>query len=349
MKKVMFTAFAVWLCLTANVMAQVPNYVPTNGLVGWWPFNGNANDESGNGNNGTVNGATLTADRFGNSSKAYNFDGINDDISVQGLQNININSKISISAWINTNQISTSKNIVSKYGGFNDAFSLDIESTTVKFNVSPGSANWNTCFNNNINLTTNSWHHIVSTYDFANNVFKIYFNGLNVGSINAPFQLGNANNIPVLFGHCYDPNNILSSQRFNGKIDDVGIWNRALTEQEILDLYNGNICYENITVTDTLLINTGITGYNPITYMNTLKIWPNPTNDHITIDAGDLATMNGYSIKIENAQGQQVFQNVVNQQQFYIDITTWGGNGLYFVRIINPQGNTVDIKKIIIQ
>ncbi len=344
----MFTAFALWLCLNANVMAQVPSYVPTNGLVGWWPFNGNANDESGNGNNGTVNGATLTADRFGMLNKAYNFDGINDDISVQGLQNINFNSKISISAWINTNQISTSKNVVSKYGGL-DAFSLDIESTTLKFNVSPGSTNWNTCFNNNINLTTTSWHHIVSTYDFANNVFKIYFNGLNVGSINAPFQLGNANNIPVLFGHCYDPNNIVSSQRFNGKIDDIGIWNRALTEQEILDLYNGNICYENVTVTDTLLINTGITGYNPITYMNTLKIWPNPTNDQITIDAGDLTAMNGYSIRIENAQGQQVFQNVVNQQQFYIDITTWGGNGLYFVQIIDPQGNTVDVKKIIIQ
>ena len=40
--------------------AQVPSYVPSNGLVGWWPFNGNANDESGNGNNGVVNGATLT-------------------------------------------------------------------------------------------------------------------------------------------------------------------------------------------------------------------------------------------------------------------------------------------------
>jgi hypothetical protein len=39
----------------------------------------------------------------------------------------------------------------------------------------------------------------------------------------------------------------------------------------------------------------------------------------------------------------------VNQQQFYIDITTWGGNGLYFVRIIDPQGNTVDIKKIVLQ
>ena len=76
----MFTAFAVGLCMTANVMAQVPSYVPTNGLVGYWPFNGNANDESGNGNNGTVNGATLTTDRFGVANKAYNFDGIDDFI-----------------------------------------------------------------------------------------------------------------------------------------------------------------------------------------------------------------------------------------------------------------------------
>ena len=47
----MLTAFAVGLCMTANLMAQVPSYVPSNGLVGWWQFNGNANDESGNGNN----------------------------------------------------------------------------------------------------------------------------------------------------------------------------------------------------------------------------------------------------------------------------------------------------------
>jgi len=51
--------------------------IPSNGLVAWYPFNGNANDESGNGNNGVVNGATLTADRFGNANGAYSFDGVN--------------------------------------------------------------------------------------------------------------------------------------------------------------------------------------------------------------------------------------------------------------------------------
>ena len=98
----MFTAFAVGLCLAANVMAQVPSYVPTNGLVGYWPFNGNANDASGNGNNGTVNGATLTTDRFGVVNKAYNFDGINDFID---LQNLTSNLNFSYSLWFNASEI----------------------------------------------------------------------------------------------------------------------------------------------------------------------------------------------------------------------------------------------------
>jgi len=58
----------LFLFITSFAYSQVPNYVPSNGLVGWWPFNGNANDESANTNNGTVNGPSLTSDRFGNSN-----------------------------------------------------------------------------------------------------------------------------------------------------------------------------------------------------------------------------------------------------------------------------------------
>ena len=52
---------------------SIPSYIPSSGLVGWWPFNGNANDESVNGNSGTVNDANLTTDRFENVNKAYSF------------------------------------------------------------------------------------------------------------------------------------------------------------------------------------------------------------------------------------------------------------------------------------
>ena len=65
LKSLLLTITAT-LGMYAVTKAQVPNYVPTDGLVGWWPFNGNANDESGNGNNGKVFGAVLATDRFGN-------------------------------------------------------------------------------------------------------------------------------------------------------------------------------------------------------------------------------------------------------------------------------------------
>ena len=67
------TISVIVFVFTSNAFSQVPNYVPISGLVGYWPFNGNANDESGNGNNGTVNGATLTEDRFGNADQSYQF------------------------------------------------------------------------------------------------------------------------------------------------------------------------------------------------------------------------------------------------------------------------------------
>jgi len=51
------------LALSINAFGQVPNYVPTNGLVGWWGFNGNANDESANGNNGTVKCGLMKVNR----------------------------------------------------------------------------------------------------------------------------------------------------------------------------------------------------------------------------------------------------------------------------------------------
>ncbi|TAF12105.1 MAG: hypothetical protein EAZ75_03925, partial [Flavobacteriia bacterium] len=73
MKKIILLLTIGVALTTQTLLAQVPSYVPSNGLVAYWPFSGNANDQSGNGNNGTVNGATLTTDRFGNSNSAYNF------------------------------------------------------------------------------------------------------------------------------------------------------------------------------------------------------------------------------------------------------------------------------------
>lgn len=104
-----------------------------------------------------------------------------------------------------------------------------------------------------------------------------------------------------------------------------------------------------ISVTDTLLINTSVTGLFPPDNANTIKVFPNPASTHITIDYGKYVIMNGYRLSIENSLGQQVFYTSITQQTDYLDLGAWGGNGLYYVRIIDPQGNTVDIKKIVLK
>jgi len=91
--------FLIVIIVTSN---SLQSQIPTNGLVGYWPFSGNANDSSGNNLNGTVNGAVLTVDRFGNSSSAFNFDGIDDYILVHDDDLLSFpNNEFTFSFWVN--------------------------------------------------------------------------------------------------------------------------------------------------------------------------------------------------------------------------------------------------------
>jgi hypothetical protein len=332
-----------------SLNAQVPSYVPTNGLVGWWPFTGNANDESGNGNNGTVNGATLTTDRFGNTNQAYSFDGVNDFINFNSNSSFNIIDDITISCWCQSLN-STSNQVQLVWFGdtqtAKDPYSIAINSSNLFYfrkDVSTG----NTIRQVNSNTSASTiYFHVLGTYDVSANKMKIYIDGLLQDSINVDFPINyTTQNMLLNFASA----NNGAQQFFKGNLDDIGIWNRALDSTEISNLYNGNICYQYITVTDTLIINTNLTGFDPVTYENTIKIWPNPTNDHITIDYGNYATLSGYQLKITNSVGQQMFQTNITQQSSYVDLGTWTGNGIYFVHLIDPQGNTVDIRKIVLQ
>ena len=106
MKNLLLTAVAT-LGLTAATMAQnVPSYVPTNGLVGWWPFNGNANDESGNNYTGVLSGPILSNDRFGNLNAAYSFNGTNNFITLSNTALVNFTNGITFTASCKSNPIS---------------------------------------------------------------------------------------------------------------------------------------------------------------------------------------------------------------------------------------------------
>src|SRR5688572_17913692 len=96
MKK--FFNLTMFVCLSANLIAQIP----TVGLIGYWPFNGNANDSTGNGYNGVVTGAISTTDRFGNSNAAYEFGDSLKFITINDAAPLRLsNTDYTISFWIN--------------------------------------------------------------------------------------------------------------------------------------------------------------------------------------------------------------------------------------------------------
>ena len=237
MKNLLLT-IAATLGMSALTMAQnVPNYVPTNGLVGWWPFNGNANDESGNNNNGTVNGAILSADRFGNSNQAYNLNGVSDYIIIQNNSSLNV-TLWSISAWVNPNGYNTgnANYIVGKGDDSNQGhYSLHFKSVSKKARPSSGFGSTGLYTDSYSNININNWVHITGSWD--GNTMKVYVNGVLEDSIINPNHIQGTNAQDLFFGTMAVNNNF--PYWLNGKIDDIGVWNRALTQQEVTDLYNG--------------------------------------------------------------------------------------------------------------
>jgi uncharacterized protein (TIGR02145 family) len=229
-----------------SICNPVPSYVTTNGLVGWWGFNGNAQDGSGNGNHGTVNGATLTTDRFGNQNGAYSFDGVNDFISVNHNQALNLpgsNNSFSFSTWISPNQTNQQElNVLSKGAGngmnSNDTYIFSVYNRN---KIGLELANFPSAFwtysSDSINFSL--WNHVVAVYDNTLNSSKFYINGVLAGQQQYPLiPNSNGDAQPLFFGkqgwNC-------NCNFMNGLIDDIGIWNRTLTQQEITNLYNSQL------------------------------------------------------------------------------------------------------------
>ena len=342
-----------------TLFTEVPQYSDTcnnvsgsltYGLVGYWPFCGNALDDSGHGNNGSANGATLTIDRFGNSNSAYSFDGINDFINMPSgaSTSLNITSDLSLSFWFKTTQSNNSgligfgDNLNSLNGGFLAAIGNGNSGNPIgKLTAMTGNI-WYT--GTNI-LTDNNWHFACITISgntmsfFIDNILDSQFNNVSIpASFNGLRAIGARNN--GLAGY------------FNGLIDDIGVWNRALTPSEVTQLFNQNQCFTNTTVTDTLVINVGQLSYtNPVAYANNITIFPNPASSQININFNNITNLNGGTLKIINSLGQEVATTPITTSgtNSTMQLTTWGGTGMYFVQIINPQGQIVDIKKIILQ
>ncbi len=246
---------------------NIPAYVPTSGLVGWWPFNGNANDESGNSNNGTVNGANLDTDRFGNLNQCYSFDGISNNIRIANSLLPATQTSYSISLWAKPFLFNTNySEIMCDRGSTDYSHKYRITMADNGASLQPGTfyclmgdgIGETHCYDTTF-LNLNTWIHYVVTFDSADSKMKTYKNGI---LVDENFSTGVGSGYPNQSNSTYIGQSISPAgfdYGFNGLIDDIGMWNRVLDSTEINNLFNGQS-----------------TGIQKISYLDELIIYPNP-------------------------------------------------------------------------
>lgn len=215
-------------------------------LVAYFPFNGNANDESVNNNNGTIYGATLTADRFGNDSCAYLFDGIDDYIDCGNNNSLDITQSLTISAWIKPDSafgpiVSKWKTTPIAYWGGSYYLTMDWFSITYNgYGSVPVS--------HDKPLDERIFYHLVGIYNYNTDSMYYYFDGVlsNEIAVNGGEIPISTSNLLIGAFRWYNPS--YNEIYFHGVIDEVRIYSRAITDDEITYLYNGQTPISIVTI-----------------------------------------------------------------------------------------------------
>ena len=199
------------------------------GLVAYYPFNGNANDESGNGNHGTVNGATLAVDKNGTADSAYSFDGVDDYVDCGYDASLNPGTgDISVVAWIKTTQSSRGEIVEKGHDVQNVGYNLGVyPDYKAHFGKMDG-----LIVGSSSTVNDGEWHHIVGLK--AGNYFKVYIDGTFDNEVSGADNLNLDSDHGLLIG-----TRRANACPFNGTIDDIRIYNRTLSESEIQTLYGG--------------------------------------------------------------------------------------------------------------
>jgi hypothetical protein len=257
--------------------AQIPSYVPSNGLVGWWSFTGNANDDSPNANHGTVLGAWLCPDRFGQDSSAYYFGGGNQQIQWANDTLLTNHTDLTASVWFQVeNRISgwDQNVIVSNIGTWHSSGGFEI------LTGNPPGATLTGMFRNatfydqvvqapgTVTIDTGQWNHVVYTLEYSpvldSTLVSIFLNDTLVIQQHQPQSIVYSFITPFMVGDNIDSAGY--QRAFKGKIDDIGLWNRALSLAEIHGLYQV------------------ATGIPDISSRNSLKIAPNPAGSWLHVE-----------------------------------------------------------------
>ena len=265
--------FALWVFISFSIPAffansqSLPSYVPTNGLIGWWGFNGNANDLSGNGNNPiSVNYIANSLNRFNQPNSALTFNAnskINYNILHDSLSNLIVGQiPITISFWAKTSNnnvnsifvLNGDTNITNGSTGLNLTINSNQNCGLIKgFSFWNGSYMATADFQNTID---SNWHCYTivmgSNNDFSYSNIKFFVDGI-LKNLSCSHNWVGATYWMSQMGFSFGAETF---QSLIGQLDDIGIWNRALTQQEITNLYNSQPPNQTSLCLPTISTNT---------------------------------------------------------------------------------------------
>lgn len=321
MSKIYYPFLLCLLLCAKGAQAQIPSYVPADGLVGWWPFTGNAIDSSSFDHDGTVYGATLTTDRFGNANSAYSFDGISNyiDLDTAGLSSDP--DTFSASAWFYANDIlpdgldhwKHGVVLTKRHNMENSWATIEItHDSSLVFNVDgPDKANK---IGSTDKVVDKKWHHVVVIKQDTN--YTIILDGsIEHSGHDAYKHVGLKENMHV--GHHGGWRSF-----FYGKIDDIGIWKRALTTKEVKKLYDAE---------PTSFPESGMASF---------AIYPNPVKDILFLEN----TVPGQSYVLLDMTGKVLRQGVLNNAVEEIPVGDLA-RGIYFLKVGKGLSQTLKIVK----
>lgn len=292
----------------------------TGDLILFLPFNGNAQDESGNNNTVTVNGAVLTTDRFGNLQSAYKFDGLDDNKRITNSTMLNFSNAITVNFWIYIDQLYDREQYPISHGNWDQRWKVSISNNKIRWTIN--TTGGITDLDSESYITKGQWYNITGYYSGQD--MELYINGrLDAFKY---FNGGiNSSSVDLTLGQTV-PNN--TQYNFNGKIDDVRLFNYALPYNEILQFYD---------------IETSIYDKDddlPLSFQ-LLQNYPNPFNSQTNITFS-VKHNTKVEIDVYNILGQKVVSLLNKEMNAGQHSITWEGknnnndkvnSGIYFIRM----------------